>query len=76
MWPCPFCNEIYVTKQLFGREAEVMSRLESHVERDHTDQEESDSDDTISGMVEDKKGKSRASSSLKPTPEREVWRGG
>lgn len=59
VWPCPFCNEIYVTKQL----------LESHAERDHTDQEESDSDDTISGMVEDKKGKSRASSSLKPTPE-------
>ena len=61
-----------MTKQLFGREAEVMSRLESHVERDHMDQEESDSDDTISGMVEDRKGKSRASSSLKPTPEREV----
>lgn len=65
-----------MTKQLFGREAEVMSRLESHVERDHMDQEESDSDDTISGMVEDRKGKSRASSSLKPTPERGVWRGG
>ncbi|OAO15878.1 Inward rectifier potassium channel irk-1 [Blastocystis sp. ATCC 50177/Nand II] len=71
VWPCPVCGEVYLTKQL----------LEAHAEREHL-REESVSEDSVEGMVEENQRRpsrtsrlsrashtSRASSPLKPVPE-------
>lgn len=82
VWPCPVCGEVYLTKQLCACLEGLRRRLEAHAEREHL-REESVSEDSVEGVVEENQRRpsrtsrlsrashtSRASSPLKPVPER------
>ena len=79
MWPCPVCGEVYLTKQLWACLGTLRRRLEAHAEREHL-REESVSEDSVEGMVEENQRRpsrasrasraSQVSSPLKPVPER------
>ena len=79
VWPCPVCGEVYLTKQLCACLWGLRRRLEAHAEREHL-REESVSEDSVEGVVEENQRRpsrtsrlsraSQASSPLKPVPER------